>query len=161
MSNLSDVLNAKHPVWNSNVSNTSGLQLLELFVSSNFEISTPQCSTHCTPDGRGDTLDIVVYQNVRLSEVIVSDILDSDHLPIMFSILDPVRTREASVPVEKLTDWELLQSLVSELVTLNIQIYSSNKAYKAARDFAASIASAYRLSTRKLLNSTRNMKYLT
>jgi hypothetical protein len=67
----------------------------------------------------------------------------------MFSILDPVRTREASDPVEKLTDWELLQSFASELISPNIQIHSSNEADKAARDFAASIASAYRLSTRK------------
>jgi hypothetical protein len=34
----------------------------------------------------------------------------------MFSILDPVRTREALDPVEKLTDWELFQSLASELI---------------------------------------------
>jgi hypothetical protein len=31
-------LNAKHPVCNSEVSNTSGLKLVELFVSYNFEI---------------------------------------------------------------------------------------------------------------------------
>jgi hypothetical protein len=32
-------LNAKHRVWNSKVSNTSGLKLLELFVSSILEMS--------------------------------------------------------------------------------------------------------------------------
>jgi hypothetical protein len=36
----------------------------------------------------------------------------------------------------------------SELVSPNIQIYSSNK---VARDFVASIASAYRLSTRRTI----------
>jgi hypothetical protein len=50
---------------------------------------------HYTPDGRGDVLDIAVHQYFRLSEAILTDILDSDHLPIMFSILDPVRGREA------------------------------------------------------------------
>jgi hypothetical protein len=74
---------------------------LELIVSSNFEISAPQCSTHYIPDGRGDVLDIVVHQNVRLSEDVVTNILVSYHLPIMFSILDPVRRRDALVPVEK------------------------------------------------------------
>jgi hypothetical protein len=42
---LAGDLNAKHPVWNSTLSNPSGLKLLELFVSPNCEISTPQCST--------------------------------------------------------------------------------------------------------------------
>jgi hypothetical protein len=59
--------------------------------------------------------------------------------------LDPVKTREDLDLFEKLTGWELLQSLASELVSPNIQINSSN----AARDFAASTASAYRVSTRK------------
>jgi hypothetical protein len=122
------------------VSNPSGSKLLELFVISNFKISAPQCSTHYTPDGRGDVLDTVVHQNVRQSEVIVTDILDSNHLPIMFSILDPVRIRQALDPVEKLADWELFQSLASELVSPNIKIHSSKEADTAAHDFAASIA---------------------
>jgi hypothetical protein len=58
----------------------------------------------------------------------------------MFSILDSVTMMEALVPVEKLTDWELFQSLASELIFSNIKIHSSNKADKTARDFAASIA---------------------
>jgi hypothetical protein len=66
---------------------TLSLQALEIIFIPNFEISTLQCSTHCTPDGRGDVLDIVVHQNVRLSEVIVTDILHSGHLPIMFWVL--------------------------------------------------------------------------
>jgi hypothetical protein len=74
---------------------------LELFVSCNFEVSTPEYSTHYTPDGRGDVLDTVIHQNVRLPEVSVTDILNSAHLPIMFSILDPVRTKEDLHPVEK------------------------------------------------------------
>jgi hypothetical protein len=60
-------LNAKHPVCNSKASNTSDLKFLELVVSSNFEILTPQCSTHYTADGRSDVFDIVVHQGNRLS----------------------------------------------------------------------------------------------
>jgi hypothetical protein len=52
----------------------------------------------------------------------------------MYSILDPDRRKEALDPVEKLTDWELLQSLASEPVTHNIKIHSSNEADKAARN---------------------------
>jgi endonuclease/exonuclease/phosphatase (EEP) superfamily protein YafD len=98
---LAGDLNAKNPVWNNRASKPSGLKLLDLFIYSNFDISAPQCPTHFVPDGRGDVLDIAVHQDVRLSEVIVLDILDSDHLPIMFSILDHVKAREVSDPVEK------------------------------------------------------------
>jgi hypothetical protein len=58
-----------------------------------FEISTPQCPTRYCHEGDGDVPDIVVHKNVRLSDVIVSDILDSDHTPIVFHLLDHIRTR--------------------------------------------------------------------
>jgi hypothetical protein len=66
----------------------------------------------------------------------------------MFSILDPV-TRQALDPIEKLIDWEMFQSLVSELISPDIQIQSSNEADKTARVFAVSRASAYRIPSRK------------
>jgi hypothetical protein len=62
-------------------------------------------------------LDIVVYQNIRLSEAIVSEVVDSDDLPIVFYILDHVTTRNLSDPVEKLKDWDRFQSLASDLVS--------------------------------------------
>jgi hypothetical protein len=116
---LAGDLNTKHPVGNSKISNSSGLKPLELFFISYFKISAPHCCTHYTPDGRGDVLNMVVDQNVRLSEDIVTDILDSEYLSIMFSILDPVRMREVLKPAEKLTDWELFQSLASEPIHIS------------------------------------------
>jgi hypothetical protein len=94
-------LNAKHPFWNSAVSNSSGRELLRLLYASQFEISAPHCSTHYSPVGNGDVLDIVVHQNIIVSDVTVSDILDSDYLPIVFHILDHVKIRNLSVPIEK------------------------------------------------------------
>jgi hypothetical protein len=71
--------------------------------------------------------------------------LDSDHLPIIFHILDHVKIRNLSDPIEKFTDWDLFQSLASELISPKIEIKSEVDADKAARDFSSSIASAYRL----------------
>jgi hypothetical protein len=69
-----------------------------------------------SPVGNGDVLNTVVHKNVRLSEIIASDMLDSDHLPIIFHLLHHIRTRNLSDPVEKFTDWEKFQSLASELI---------------------------------------------
>jgi hypothetical protein len=35
----------------------------------------PQCPAHYSPAGNGDVLDIVIHQNIKVSAVIVSDIL--------------------------------------------------------------------------------------
>jgi hypothetical protein len=149
-------LNATHPSCNSTVSNSSGEKLLQLFDASDFEISAPQCPTHYSPVGNGDVLDIVVHKNIRLSNVIVSDILDSDHLPIIFHILDHVRTKNVSPPLEKITDWDRFQSLASNLISPRIEINSGAEDDKAGRAFTASLASAYRLSTSKITLSELN-----
>jgi hypothetical protein len=71
-------LNAKQAVWNSRVTNLSGRRLLDLQDNNDFQISAPQCPTHCTPQGNDDGFGIVVHRNVCLSDVTVPDILDSD-----------------------------------------------------------------------------------
>jgi hypothetical protein len=50
----------------------------------------------------------------------------------------------------KNSDWEGFQNLASELISPKIEIASEVEVDKAARDFTASIASAYRLSTSKI-----------
>jgi hypothetical protein len=67
-----------------------------------FEISASKVPL-ITPAGNCDVLDIVMHKNVRLSEI-VSGILDSDHLPIVLQVLDHVRTKNLSDPVEKFID---------------------------------------------------------
>jgi hypothetical protein len=147
---LAGDMNAKTPFWKSEVSNHSGEKLLHLFHVNQFEISAPECPTHYSPSGNGDMLDILAHQNSRMSDVIFSDILDSDHLPKIFHILDYVKFRNLSDPMEKFTDWDRFQSLASEFISLKIEITSEAEADKAARDFTASISSAYRLSTSKI-----------
>jgi hypothetical protein len=148
---LAGDLNAKHPAWNSQISNKSGTRLLNLQDNSDFQISAPRYPTHYTPSGNGDVLDIVLHKHVRISEVDILEILDSDHLPILFHMLDHVSIRDTSVSVETHTDWERFESPVSDLISLRIQINMFDDAETAARNFAASIASAYRLSTNKII----------
>jgi hypothetical protein len=88
-------------------------------------------------------LNIVVHKNFWLSEVIVSNILDSDHLPV-FHLLGHVRTRNLSGPVAKFTDLKWFQSLASELISPRIRL-TREEADKAARNFTASIALVYML----------------
>jgi hypothetical protein len=79
-----------------------------------------------------------------MSDVIASDNLDSDHLPVTFHILDHVKTRNLSEPVGKSTDWERFQGLASCLTSPRIKINVGIEADIAAHDCTASIASAYK-----------------
>jgi hypothetical protein len=90
------------------------------------------------------------------SQMSLSDILDSDHLSIMFHILDHIRTKQISKPLEKFTDWEWFQSLASNLISPRVDINSGIEADKAVCAFTASTASAYRLSTSKITLSKLN-----
>jgi hypothetical protein len=113
---------------------------MALFDLSEFEISALQYPTRYFPAANGDVLDIVVHRNIRMSDVIVSDILDSDHIPIIFHILDHVKIMKLSEPIEKFTDWHQFRNLASELTSPRTKINSGVEADKAARDFTTSIA---------------------
>jgi hypothetical protein len=74
----------------------------------------------------------------------------------MFHILDHVRTKQISEPLEKCTNWERFQSLASNPITPRVEINSGVETDKAERAFTASIASTYRLSTNKITLSDLN-----
>jgi hypothetical protein len=91
-----------------------------------------------------------------VSDATVSDTVDSDHLPLVLHILDQVKIRNLLEPTEKFPDWYWLESLTSELISLNIEINSGAEADKVARNFTASVASAYRLLTSNVTLSDIN-----
>jgi hypothetical protein len=82
----------------------SGTRFLNLQDNSDFQISAPQYPTHSTLSRNGDVLDIVVHRNVRLSDVNVFEILESDHLQSLFHMLNHISTRDISAPVLIHTD---------------------------------------------------------
>jgi hypothetical protein len=129
---------------------------MDFFDFSEFEISAQQCPTHYSPARNDDMLNIVVHLKINVSDATVSDILDSEHLPIVFHIMDHVKITNLSEPTEKFTDWNRFHSLASELISPKIDINSGVEADKTARNFTASIASAYRLSINKVTLSDKN-----
>jgi hypothetical protein len=96
-------LNAKYTFRNSVVSKRSGAKLLN-FIEMGLKFQH-QCPTHYYPMGNGDVLHRVVHKEVQLPQVIFCDILDYDHLPIVFHLLDLIKTRNTSVPIDKFRDW--------------------------------------------------------
>jgi hypothetical protein len=92
-------------------------------------------------------------QECPTQEVILTEILDSNHLPIVLHLLDHVRTRNLSGLVDKFTDWEWLQSLASELIWPVIKINFEEEATKAALEINVSLAYLYMLPSSKFTRS--------
>jgi hypothetical protein len=131
-----------------------------MFDLDNVEISAPQCPTHYSPAVNGNVLDIVIHKNTRLSNVIVSDILDSDHPLIVLHILNHIRTTKFSEPTGKFTNLEMFKNLASDLISSRIGTNLEVEANKAARIFTAPVTSAYSLSTGRVTVSDLNGTYL-
>jgi hypothetical protein len=136
-------------------SNRKDAKLLNLLHITEFEISAPQCPTRYSLAGNGDVLDIVVHKNVWLS-VIVSDLLDSALLPIVFHLLHHVRTSKVSDPVNKFTDCGQFQSLASELISPRNQIITAGRSWQSSPRLCCLYSLAYRLSTSNITHSDLN-----
>jgi hypothetical protein len=81
----------------------------------------------------------------------LSHILETGHLPIVFHLLDYVRTTNLSDPVDKFIDWVRFQNLAFQLISPRIQI-TVEEADKVVPYFTASIVSAYGLSKKSTLS---------
>jgi hypothetical protein len=75
-------------------------------------------------------LDIAVYKNVRLSEIIFSDTLDSDELSFALHLLNHIRTRNLSGPGDKFTEWERFRCVAYELISLKSKLSRKKKPIK-------------------------------
>jgi hypothetical protein len=98
------------------------------------QISVSQHPTHYTPLGTSDVFDIMLNKNVRLSDVMDSDIVKLRHLSNFFHILDHVRATDILIRVEGFTQWERCQSFASELISPSIQTNCGEEAHKTDRN---------------------------
>jgi hypothetical protein len=70
---------------------------------------------------------------------------------MVLHLLDLVTTTSLLEPLEKFTEWERFHSLATNVISPRIEINSGVEPDKAAGEFTASIASAYRLPTNKII----------
>jgi hypothetical protein len=89
--------------------------------------------------------------SIRFSAGILSGILNSGHLQILFNILDHDKNL-----LKKFTAWERFRRFASDSISPKIETNSREEAEKVACNFTASIASACRLSTNKVTLSGLN-----
>jgi hypothetical protein len=108
-----------------------------------------QSPTQYTPQEIRYILQTLVHRNVCLSDVTVSDVLESNHLPVFLHILDNFITTDSSASVETRTDTKRFRFLASALNPVLIKTDNVEEDENAAVTFSLS-SSAYNLSTRKL-----------
>jgi hypothetical protein len=87
---------------------------------------------------------------VYLLDVTVSDVLESNHLPVFLHILDHFITTDISAAFETCTDMERFRFLASALNPALIKTDNVEEDEKAAVTFTVCLSSAYNLSTRKV-----------
>jgi hypothetical protein len=81
---LADNLNAKHPVWNSEVSNPSCLKLLELFVvlTSKFQLHNGIHTTHLMVEVMFSTFVYIRRSNCKRSLLLTSVYSHATHIKV-------------------------------------------------------------------------------
>ncbi|CAH2097930.1 unnamed protein product [Euphydryas editha] len=113
---LAGDLNAKHPHWNSRVSNRHGVQLdlMTSLPSLGFDVIAPATPTRFEvrmTNDISDVLDIAILKGVTLVLRSIETLpeLDSDHRPVLIQLgPDP----QLALPTKVVTDWRRLDELL-------------------------------------------------
>lgn len=149
--------NAKHPLWNSRLTNTAGTVLYQHAQNSDYSIIAPDTPTHFsnTPRNKPDVLDIAItklpHQSIEITNL---NQLSSDHNPILLTISEsPITT---SPPHNDLrVNWKKFENELT-CITQNSKAVPYNSITNidiALNNFTQSIISAVNTSTYK--KSTR------
>ncbi|KAL5237496.1 hypothetical protein ACI65C_004906 [Semiaphis heraclei] len=136
---LAGDLNAKHPVWNSQRTNTADLVLLNHMEENNYLVVAPDTPTH-HPDQRHhqpDVLDIAILKNINLQYQLCNftDELSSDHSPVILTLhgkplADPPK------PTRTITNWpKFAVQLHVAISSPNPSINSISELDQEIRDF--------------------------
>ena len=113
-------LNSKHRFWNSRKQNRNGLRLYDSLHHIDFAIIAPTSPTHYPKNGgTPDVLDVVLYKNVRImTDVLTDNVLNSDHLPIIFEIDSQLFTSNTTDFTEKLYNWDIYKKSLHSVIQI-------------------------------------------
>lgn len=149
--------NAKHMQWNCFNGDQNGRRLYNYIQNSNTVLSFPQNSHTYFPsrNARSSTIDLILNKNCTLSEPIAINALDSDHLPISFTlsghnIHNPTQHKRFKV----YTDWKVFKSKVHKNLTLNPHINTLEDIDREIDNLTSVISKSYKqASTRTQLDN--------
>lgn len=114
---LAGDLNAKHPAWNSSVSNARGNELYRFATNNDVVVVAPDEPTHFHRHG-SDVLDVAILNEINSSYGLWSlPELSSDHNPVLLTLVE----LECNVPVPNLhhcrtVDWSRFRDKVNACV---------------------------------------------
>ncbi|KAL5233363.1 hypothetical protein ACI65C_000773 [Semiaphis heraclei] len=145
---------AKHPVWNSQRTNTADLVLLNHMEENNYLVVAPDTLTH-HPDQRHhqpDVLDIAILKNINLQYQLCNftDELSSDHSPVILTLhgkplADPPK------PTRTITNWpKFAVQLHVAISSPNPSINSISELDQEIRDFTTMIQEVLSKNTSEL-----------
>ncbi|GJQ65865.1 hypothetical protein Trydic_g3967 [Trypoxylus dichotomus] len=102
---LAGDLNAKHPTWNSRLTNASGKCLRRFADDFNLVVDASTEPTIYPHNGQPDVLDIVVMKNVNhFHQLTVLNELSSDHNPVLLQLGQPT-PEEEDTPTRHSVSW--------------------------------------------------------
>jgi len=148
-------MNAKHPVWNSQRTNTAGLILLYHMEENNYLVIAPDTPTH--PEQRHhqpDVLDIAILKNINLQYQLrnFTDELSSDHSPVILTLHGKLLS-DPPKPTRTITNWlKFAVQLHCAIPSPNPSINTISELDQEIRDFTTMVQEVLSKNTSDLNN---------
>lgn len=147
--------NAKHRLWNNIRANQTGSLLYETICSRNLVIHHSQTPTYYPPQNKAiypSTIDIVITNNLHsISQIVTSNVLTSDHLPIEFSIdlCEIITSPQKTTLRYDLANWQKFKNNLDNVILLNTQLLTVNDIDESLSNFSKLITDSISLSVPK------------
>lgn len=149
--------NAKHPTWNSRVTNPRGLQLHQLEQDLDLEIWGPVDPTHtpALPNQHPDVLDIVITQGLGLDPQLVTvNDLSSHHDPVLATL--PRSNHLFNQRVHHENNWPQFKRFLNNNIVPTLEVQTPAQIDYAVDYLTKKLRKAHRLSSITIVEDYRN-----
>lgn len=150
--------NSRSTSWNCAGNNSNGTILRRYLESNNFVLNFPRNSYTYHPAHRAtpSTIDLMITNNIQISQPYTIQALDSDHFPVLATI---PRINSSALPkptASYYTNWRLFKNLIDQNITINRELNSTEDINKCIQCFTNLIKNCLFQSTNKITHPSNH-----
>lgn len=156
--------NAKHTQWGSRLTTTKGRELYQAAVNYGCKfVSTGKPTYWPTDIGKTpDLIDFFVLKNISSNYLDINEgcYLNSDHSPIILTLSEYIIKKEYPPSLtNKLTDWRYFNTLLTNMISLNVPLKSTEQIEDEVQNFTEIIQEAAWKSTPKMKHKYEGINF--
>lgn len=148
---LAGDFNANHTSWLCTTTNHNGKTIYDFLTNNNYCLFHPNGDTHIPDNKKTPSIkDFTISNKIMVQSINVINDLDSDHLPVIFTLNTKVKSLDPPTLIKNLTDWKNFKNKMNAKTHITPEIITANEIDSAIKNLTELTQNSVKSTTTKL-----------